>query len=98
MGVLKDVCQETVDKGKARSYQFEMNWDDEIDASGMLCPLPVLKVRKRLKGMEKGAVLRLLATDPAAVIDVPHYCVESGNVLVSSDTQASPQVYLIRRT
>lgn len=70
---------------------------DEIDASGLLCPLPVLKARKRLLGMAKGGVLRLIATDPAAVIDVPHFCAESGHDLLSCDTQSAPQIYLIRR-
>ena len=74
-----------------------MEWDDEIDATGLLCPLPVLKARKRLKGMATGSVLRLIATDPAAVIDVPHFCVEAGHELVSAQNDRNPQVYLIRR-
>lgn len=57
----------------------------ELDAIGLLCPLPVLKARKRLKGMETGDSLLLLADDPAAIIDVPHYCHESGNILISSE-------------
>jgi tRNA 2-thiouridine synthesizing protein A len=74
-----------------------MEWDDEIDATGLLCPLPVLKARKRLKGMATGGVLRLIATDPAAVIDVPHFCTEAGHELVSAQNDRNPQVYLIRR-
>lgn len=74
-----------------------MEWDQELDAQGLLCPLPVLKARKRLKGMAPGAVLRVLATDPAAVIDIPHYCLESGNVLVGSGEIGPAQFYLIRR-
>lgn len=74
-----------------------MDWDDELDASGLLCPLPVLKARKRLKGLAPGQVLRLLATDPAAVVDVPHYCREAGHDLVSMETAGPAQVYLIRR-
>ena len=74
-----------------------MNWDQEIDATGLLCPLPVLKARKRLSGMESGAVLRLIATDPAAVIDVPHYCAESGHELISAREEGVAQIYLIRR-
>ncbi len=70
-----------------------MDWDDEIDATGLLCPLPVLKARKRLRAMVSGQVLRLIATDPAAVIDVPHFCAEAGHLLVSVDGP----VYLIRR-
>lgn len=74
-----------------------MNWDDELDAQGLLCPLPVLKARKRLKGMPAGAVLRVLATDPAAVIDIPHFCHESGHELLGSGDIGPSQYYLIRR-
>ena len=59
-----------------------MDFDDEIDARSLLCPLPVLKARKRLKGMAAGQVLKLVADDPAAVIDVPHFCNEQGYELV----------------
>lgn len=75
-----------------------MTWDQELDATGLLCPLPVLKARKRLLGMEAGAVLRVLADDPAAVIDIPHFCAEQGHVLAKSDIDATPQAYLIRKT
>ncbi len=74
-----------------------MTWDQELDASGLLCPLPVLKARKRLKDMARGQVLRLIATDPAAVVDVPHYCNESGNLLLDSGQEGEAQVYLIER-
>lgn len=74
-----------------------MTWDDEVDATGLLCPLPVLKARKRLRGMAPGAVLRLIATDPAAVIDVPHFCNEAGHTLISADTSGEIRIYLIRR-
>ncbi|MCU0817455.1 MAG: sulfurtransferase TusA family protein, partial [Cypionkella sp.] len=60
-----------------------MSEAETLDATGLLCPLPVLKARKRLKSMAPGAVLRLIATDPAAVIDVPHFCNQSGHVLVT---------------
>lgn len=74
-----------------------MMWDQEIDATGLLCPLPVLKARKRLSGMAPGAVLRLIATDPAAVIDVPHFCAEAGHDLISTAEEGAAQIYLIRR-
>lgn len=74
-----------------------MNWDHELDATGLLCPLPVLKARKRLAGMAPGAVLRLIATDPAAVIDVPHFCAEAGHDLIGTDAEGAAQIYLIRR-
>ncbi|MDO9525368.1 MAG: sulfurtransferase TusA family protein [Gemmobacter sp.] len=75
-----------------------MTWDEEIDATGLLCPLPVLKARKRLMSMAQGQVLRLIATDPAALIDVPHYCAESGNQVLSMDETPVHRIWLIRRT
>lgn len=68
-----------------------MTYDDDLDAIGLLCPLPVLKARKRLKSLEKGQILRLQATDPAAVIDVPHFCAEQGHELVGQDDQSGPE-------
>ena len=69
-----------------------------LDACGLLCPLPVLKLRKRLKSLDVGALIALYADDPAAVIDVPHFCAESGHELISSSDEAGVQTYLIRKT
>jgi tRNA 2-thiouridine synthesizing protein A len=71
--------------------------DDILDAIGLLCPLPVLKARKRLMAMGDGAVLKLLADDPAAVIDVPHFCAEAGHTLVDQRDFDGHRVYLIRK-
>ncbi|KPQ04751.1 MAG: tRNA 2-thiouridine synthesizing protein TusA [Rhodobacteraceae bacterium HLUCCA12] len=75
-----------------------MDWDQEIDARGLLCPLPVLKARKRLMGMQPGQVLRLLATDPAAAVDVPHFCAESGHALLGNTPEGEATAWLIRRS
>lgn len=56
----------------------------EIDARGLLCPLPVLRLRKRLMTLTSGTIVRLITTDPAAIIDVPHFCAETGHRLLSS--------------
>lgn len=74
-----------------------MTWDEDVDATGLLCPLPVLRARKRLKSMASGEVLKLLATDPAAVIDVPHFCAEAGHELLASSDEGDVQIYFIRR-
>ena len=74
-----------------------MTWDVEIDASGLLCPLPVLRARKCLRALAPGQVLRLITTDPAAVIDVPHFCAEAGHLLVATEALPGAQVYLIQR-
>lgn len=73
------------------------NPTETLDALGLLCPLPVLKARKRLKAMPGGAVLRVLADDPAAIVDVPHFCTESGHKLVSQGEENGHQVYLIQK-
>lgn len=72
-----------------------MNHD--LDATGLLCPLPVLKARKRLKGLAAGDTLILRADDPAAVIDVPHFCAEAGHELVDTHDDGDIQVYVIRK-
>ena len=71
---------------------------EDLDATGLLCPLPVLKLRKRLQGLAVGDVLRLRADDPAAVIDVPHFCAESGHELVETREDGGAQIYLVRKT
>ena len=70
---------------------------DILDATGLLCPLPVLKARKRLKSMSDGSILRMLADDPAAIVDVPHFCSEAGHALLESRDGDGHRVYLIRK-
>ena len=74
-----------------------MDHDESLDARGLLCPLPVLKIRKRLQSLAIGQVLRVEADDPVAVVDVPHYCGEAGHDLLDSQMQDNVQVYLIRK-
>lgn len=70
----------------------------EIDARHLLCPLPVLRLRKALAALPSGATVTLLATDPAAMIDVPHFCAESGHELLAAEP-AGPDArrYTVRR-
>ena len=74
-----------------------MTYDAELDAKGLLCPLPVLKARKRLQALISGQVLRMEADDPAAIVDVPHFCAEAGHELVEIAEIADGQVYVIRK-
>jgi tRNA 2-thiouridine synthesizing protein A len=87
-----------VDKVKHRAYAPAMEFDHDIDALGLLCPLPVLKAAKRLRAMAPGEVLRLRADDPAAVVDVPHFCRETGNDLIATTGEDSAATsYFIRK-
>lgn len=53
-----------------------------LDARGLKCPLPVLKMEKRLAQLPAGAALTVLATDPMARIDIPLYCTQHGHACV----------------
>lgn len=74
-----------------------MDYDAELDAIGLLCPLPVLKARKRLQALTVGQVLRVLADDPAAIVDIPHFCSEGGHDLLGMEDAPKGQAYLIRK-
>ncbi len=68
-----------------------------LDVKGLLCPLPVLKARKRLQSLAPGDVLVVEATDPASVIDVPHFCNESGHSLLETSEAEGVYRFRIRR-
>ena len=70
----------------------------EIDARHLLCPLPVLRLRRALQSAAPGAVVALEATDPAAVLDVPHFCAEGGHRLLGTTPLAcGARRYLVQR-
>jgi tRNA 2-thiouridine synthesizing protein A len=58
--------------------------DATLDATGLLCPLPVLKAKRALRPLAAGAVLEVLATDPGAVNDFEHFCAATGCALLES--------------
>ena len=60
----------------------------EIDATGLTCPMPVLRLQKYLREAATGARVRLLATDAMAALDVPHFCNEQGHTLIAQERQA----------
>ena len=80
-----------------RPTPADMQFDHDLDALGLLCPLPVLKARKRLAALASGQVLRVQADDPAAVIDVPHFCTEAGHELVTVEAADAHRNYYIRK-
>jgi tRNA 2-thiouridine synthesizing protein A len=69
-----------------------------LDATGLLCPLPVLKARKALKPLPAGAVLTVLATDPGAVKDFEAFCRTTGDALVSSREEGGRFVFEIKKS
>lgn len=68
-----------------------------LDVKGLKCPLPVLKIQKAMKSVAAGERLMVEATDPLSVIDVPAYCNESGNVLVSQSNEGDIHTFEIEK-
>jgi tRNA 2-thiouridine synthesizing protein A len=61
-----------------------MNFDNQVDASGLSCPLPILRAKKALATMSTGQILRVVATDPGSVRDFEAFARQTGNELIKS--------------
>jgi len=85
-----------VDRLKHLPYVSAMT-DHILDATGLLCPLPVLKARKRLMALQPGEVLRIQTDDPAAIVDVPHFCAEAGHDLLDMQQSGDSHVFEVRK-
>ncbi|WP_309665187.1 sulfurtransferase TusA family protein [Tabrizicola sp.] len=73
-----------------------MDWDEVLDCEGLLCPLPVLRARKRLMALGPGVVLCVRATDAMAAVDLPHFCAQSGHSFLGSRVEGAVTLYFIR--
>ena len=76
-------------------------FDKEIDASGLACPLPIVRAKKALSAMASGQVLRVLGTDPGSVDDMPAFAEAGGHALLASTREDAREggrfVFLIRK-
>jgi tRNA 2-thiouridine synthesizing protein A len=70
---------------------------ETLDASGLNCPLPILRTRKALNRLASGAVLEVIATDPGATKDMTAFCSQTGNRLVSSTETPNRFTFLIEK-
>lgn len=71
--------------------------DTLLDVQGLSCPLPVLRANKALRGLPPGALLTVLATDPASQRDFAAFCAETGHGLVSSSEADGVYRYVLRK-
>lgn len=71
--------------------------DLTIDARGHRCPVPTLRLRKALESMDAGQRVRLLADDPMARVDVPHFTAETGDLLLASDVEGKTLSFLVEK-
>jgi tRNA 2-thiouridine synthesizing protein A len=72
-------------------------FDQELDASGLNCPLPILRAKKTLNGMESGQILRVIATDPGSVKDFDAFAKQTGNELLESSEEGGKYLFLIKK-
>ena len=74
-----------------------MNFDKELDAKGLNCPLPILRTKKTLTEMTSGQVLKVIATDPGSVKDFAAFAKQTGNELLSSAEAGSEYTFFIKK-
>lgn len=72
-------------------------FDTELDASGLNCPLPILRAKKTLNGMDAGQVLHIIATDPGSVKDFDAFAKQTGNELMESKEDGGKFHFLIKK-
>lgn len=72
-------------------------FDQELDASGLNCPLPILRAKKALGSMSSGQVLRIVATDPGSVKDFEAFATQTGNELLDSSEEGGKFVFRMKK-
>ena len=74
-----------------------INFDKELDARGLNCPLPILRTKKGLAELTTGQVLKVIATDPGSVKDMQAFAKQTGNELVSSAEAAGEFTFFMKK-
>ena len=75
-----------------------MEFNRECDASGLLCPLPIIRTKKALASMDAGEVLRVVATDPGLTKDLPTLTRKTGDTLLAQDREGPKFVFYLRKS
>lgn len=70
----------------------------ELDASGLNCPMPILRAKKALKELNSGDVLRIIATDPGSVKDFEAFAKQTGNELLESSEDGDSFIYRLKKS
>lgn len=74
------------------------DFDQELDARGLNCPLPILRAKKALNGLQGGEVLKIIATDPGSVKDFEAFANQTGNELLESSEQNGEFHFLMKKS
>lgn len=73
------------------------NFTKELDASGLNCPMPILRAKKALKELQAGDVLKVIATDPGSVKDFEAFAKQTGNELLESAEEGDSFIYRLKK-
>jgi tRNA 2-thiouridine synthesizing protein A len=74
-----------------------MNFDKELDARGLSCPLPILKTKKSLNELASGQVLKIVATDPGSIKDMEAFSNQTGHALLSSTEENKTYTFYLKK-
>lgn len=74
-----------------------MDFNDELDAKGLNCPLPILRAKKAVNKLDAGQVLKIIATDPGSVKDFEAFCNQTGNKLLESTENGGEFTFYIEK-
>jgi tRNA 2-thiouridine synthesizing protein A len=75
----------------------ELKEDKLVDASGLSCPMPVVKAAKEMRGLQPGQILKIVATDRGSLADIPAWTEDTGNELLDTQTEGGRYVFLVRK-
>ena len=74
-----------------------MQFDKELDACGLSCPLPILKTKKSLSDMASGQILKVMSTDSGSVKDMQAFAKQTGNELLSTDQTDKVYAFYLKK-
>lgn len=74
-----------------------MEFDKEVDASGLNCPLPILRCKKGLSDLNASQVLKVISTDPGSVKDFNAFCLQTGHELLQLDEDETSFTFYIKK-
>jgi tRNA 2-thiouridine synthesizing protein A len=96
--MIRSVGSETIVTKPGSLQETKMaDFDEVLDATGLNCPLPILRSKKALNGMESGKVLRIIATDPGSVKDFEAFAKQTGNILLESTEEGGKFMFLMKK-
>lgn len=72
-------------------------FNQELDARGLNCPLPILRTKKAMNTLSSGEILKVVATDPGSVKDMESFAKQTGNEIVGSSEQGGEYTFLIKK-